>query len=561
MLKYGDISLINNGNSKSLVPRNLTYRQKESFKSDLGESDILNIINSNTIENIYSNHIYTTDITAIYANLNVINSTILYVDSISKKTSLDNPIIINNKLQITNQDGSFNYLLSSTSEFKANFLNINIPEIVIVNYLTFSNNTIKIYQPLDLSPNGIIKFGSNLQINNGSSNVITISSTTIDTLANITLLNATPNINFTTGNELIIKDTSNYIGFLNNTIKIYQPLDLSANGIIKFGSNLQINDGSFNVITIRSTTIDTSSNITLLNATPNIKFTTGNELIIKDISNYIGFLNNTIKIYQPLDLSPNGIIKFGSSNVITISSTTVDISSNITLLNTTPNIKFTTGNELIIKDTNNYIGFLNNTIKFYQQLDLTETGIIKFGTKLQIKDSSFNVITIGRNNIDTSANITFLNTTPNIKFNDSLKLYNSTFSDNSSNAILVYNTSLNDYEKKYLKKVTIGITDISMNVYFCNIINNSTDSLTFTGKIVSVSNITNSSHIIFQGYSRIINGINTVSFTTTILFSSEPTNWTIKTMRLEDTDLVIEISDNSNTTLSNWIISLESISI
>ena len=95
MLKYGDVSLINNGNSKSLVPRNLTYRQKESFKSDFGESDILNIINSNTIENIYSNHIYTTDITAIYANLNVINSTILYIDLISKKTSLENPIIIN----------------------------------------------------------------------------------------------------------------------------------------------------------------------------------------------------------------------------------------------------------------------------------------------------------------------------------------------------------------------------------------------------------------------------------------------------------------------------------
>ena len=119
---------------------------------------------------------------------------------------------------------------------------------------------------------------------------------------------------------------------------------------------------------------------------------------------------------------------------------------------------------------------------------------------------------------------------------------------------------MNDYEKKYLKKVTIGITDISMNVYFCNIINSPTNILTFTGKVISISN-TNSSHIIFQGYSRILNGINTVSFTTNILFSSDPTNWTIKTMRLENTNLVMEISDNSNTTLSNWIISLESISI
>jgi len=414
MLKYGDISLINNGNSKSLVPRNLTYRQKELFKSNIDDSEILNIINTNTIENINTNNI-----TSDNANVNIINTSILYVDLINKKTSTDNQIIINNKLQITNQDLSFNYLLSNDSIFKAKSLNIQIPEIKIEGYLDFSNNNIKFYKPLDLSANGIIKFGSNLQINNGSFNIITINSTSIDTSANINLLNNTPNIKFTTGNELIIKDTTNYIGFLNNNIKFYKPLDLSANGIIKFGSNLQINNGSFNIITINSTSIDTSANINLLN------------------------------------------------------------------------------------------------------------------------------------------------NTPEIKFNDRLKLYNTTYSDNSSNAILVYNTSSNDYEKKYLKKVTIGITDISMNVYFCNIINNSTDSLTFTGKIVSVSDISNSSHIIFQGYSRIINDTNTVFFTTNILFSSYPTNWTIRTMTIINNNLIMVISDDPiiSAKTSKWVISLESISI
>ena len=338
MLKYGDISLINNGNSKSLVPRNLTYRQKELFKSNIDDSEILNIINTNTIENINTNNI-----TSDNANVNIINTSILYVDLINKKTSTDNQIIINNKLQIINQDLSFNYLLSNDSIFKANSLNIQIPEIEIEGYL----------------------------------------------------------------------------GFSNNNIKFYKSLDLSANGMIKFGSNLQINDGSFNVITINKTTIDTSANINLLN------------------------------------------------------------------------------------------------------------------------------------------------NTPEIKFKDRLKLYNTTYSDNSSNAILVYNTSSNDYEKKYLKKVTIGITDISMNVYFCNIINNSTDSLTFTGKIVSVSDISNSSHIIFQGYSRIINGTNTVFFTTNILFSSYPTNWTIRTMTLINNNLIMVISDDPiiSAKTSNWVISLESISI
>ena len=121
MLKYGDISLINNVNSKSLVPRNLTYRQKELFKSNINDSEILNIINTNTIENINTNNIVSDN-----ANINITNSSILYVDLINKKTSTNNQIIINNKLQIINQDLSFNYLLSNDSIFKGNSLNIEI---------------------------------------------------------------------------------------------------------------------------------------------------------------------------------------------------------------------------------------------------------------------------------------------------------------------------------------------------------------------------------------------------------------------------------------------------
>jgi hypothetical protein len=373
MLKYGDISLINNGNSKSLVPRNLTYRQKELFKSNINDSEILNIINTNTIENINTNNIVSDN-----ANINITNSSILYVDLINKKTSTNNQIIINNKLQIINKDLSFNYLLSNDSIFKGNSLNIEIPNIKIKGYI-------------------------------------------IDTSANINLLNGVPNITFTTGKELIIKDTTTYIGFLNNNIKFYKPLDLSPNGIIKFGSNLQINNDSFNVITINSTTIDTIANINLLN------------------------------------------------------------------------------------------------------------------------------------------------NTPEIKFKDRLRLYSTTYLDNASNAILVYNTSFNDYEKKYLIKVTIDFNNTSRPVYFLNIMNNPFNILTFTGKIVSISqsSITNSfsSHIIFQGYSRIINGTNIVYFTTNILFSSYPINWTIMNMRIENNNLVMEILDNNPTIITNWIISLESIFI
>ena len=75
-----------------------------------------------------------------------------------------------------------------------------------------------------------------------------INSNTINSPGNLNFLNDNPFITLNTGKELIIKDTSNYIGFINNNIKVYQPLDLSANGIIKFGNNnLLIKNGNSTV--------------------------------------------------------------------------------------------------------------------------------------------------------------------------------------------------------------------------------------------------------------------------------------------------------------------------
>jgi len=82
MLKYGDISTINNGNSKSLVPRNLTYRQKELFKTTVSKTQILSTIQTSTFDipnvgNISSDN----------AVFNTTNVSILNVDLIKKKTT------------------------------------------------------------------------------------------------------------------------------------------------------------------------------------------------------------------------------------------------------------------------------------------------------------------------------------------------------------------------------------------------------------------------------------------------------------------------------------------
>ena len=78
--------------------------------------------------------------------------------------------------------------------------------------------------------------------------ITNINSNTINSPGNLNFLNDNPFITLKTGKELIIKDTNNYIGFIDNNIKVYQQLDLSINGIIKFGNNnLLIKNGNSTV--------------------------------------------------------------------------------------------------------------------------------------------------------------------------------------------------------------------------------------------------------------------------------------------------------------------------
>ena len=606
--------------------------------------------------------------TSIVTTLDLSANGLIYFNDTNKiifNNGSQNVLILNS----TDIDTSANLNLLNGSP-KISFDSSN--ELIIKdtsNYLGFFNNEINVYQPLNLSPNGIIKFDSNLYIKDGTQNIVTIKSTNIDTSANINLLNDSPNISFRNGKnftitndnsvdflsidssnyvnfygnrnfftdeenagrlrigsawgkpgiysqdtgkdlaigseskkiwigdpvfkenllidlsynpkiifkdniELIIKDSSNYLGFYNNEINVYQPLDLSCNGNIKFGSSLNFKDGSQNVVTINSTDIDSSANLNLLNGNPEITFTTGEELIIKDTSNYLGFYNNEINVYQPLDLSCNGNIKFGSSlnfkygsnNVISINSTDIDSSANLNLLNGNPEITFTTNDELIIKDSSNYLGFYNNEINVYQPLDLSCNGNIKFGSSLNLKYGSNNVISINSTDIDSSANLNLLNGTPEITFDSKLNFINNDTTDTSSNAIIIYSLGNTKYEKKYLHKVQ---TDTSTNIILKDIIDNSKNTLTFTGKISSyyaqTANIRKSANFLFDGYSRDTGSgssvINTVYFNLNTLYSDD-TNWTINSIDLSGTDLVLNIQGwPIVTTKTQWIISVESVSI
>ena len=186
---------------------------------------------------------------------------------------------------------------------------------------------------------------------------------------------------------------------------------------------------------------------------------------------------------------------------MSINSSTVDLSANLNLLNDTPSITLKSGKELIIKDSNNIIGFTNNNIKVYQPLDLTTT--------------------------------------------------------NFANAILVYSINSSIYERKYLQKFTKDSANTNNTVVtFSNIVNHTTDMLTFTGKIV-VATVNDSEHFTFSGYKN----KNNTNFTLNNLTPSSFTYINIS-MNLSEENLIITISNSYKPDINSyWIISLESINI
>jgi hypothetical protein len=377
--------------SLRLIRTNYQFKNQSTFTNKLDfikDADIVDLNLTDNLVNLEINNIAMRDgkfVLLTNKNFNPIEGSVANSIDLSANFSF-----------WTSDLSGLKQLVKITSDNVSIFNPLKIEENIIIkkNGIQFGNtNEMSIS---DISNNNYIIFSKT----NNKTSILTI----LDLSANLNLLNDTPFITLKTGKELIIKDTSNYIGFINDNIKIYQPLDLSANGIIKFGTNIKINNGTIDVISINSATIDSSANLNLLNDIPFITFKNTSELKIKDdLISYLGF-NDNIIVYQPLDLSANGIIKFGTNikinngttDVISINSATIDSVANLNLLNDTPFITLKTGKELIIKDTSNYIGFINNNIKIYQPLDLSANGIIKFGTNnLLIKNGNSSVIGSG----------------------------------------------------------------------------------------------------------------------------------------------------------------------
>ena len=560
---------------------------------------------------------------------------------------------------------------------------ISIPSVININRIQFftdlviadedknvfvqfdtSSQTMNVNKMIDLSGNGNIRFGNFINFMDLSGTIIKLTRNSIDTSANIIMRNTSPSIRVISGEMNVIDNSNNqYIGFDTNTktVKIYQPIDLSSNGTIIFGNSLNITDSSGTLVKINRTSIDTSANIILRNNNPTIKIVSGEMGIIDNSNNILAGFNtitNTIKFYQPIDLSN---IKF-PNNTLTFSDS---LNSNYLILDKPTNkvlfkkpidletIEFS-NDELLIKDLsgNNFLGFnrLTQRINFYKPTDLSgggggggigdASGIVfpndtftfsdslgsnylifdkpnskvivpklidlqnivfsEDSPKIQILSGVLDFLDISKNkyiSIDTSNQIIKINKTidlsnnGNIIFNEDLNfisnnqnilsikqnnngpilsysekiiIRNTTTNEVYANPIIKYNIiseNVNSFEKKYLAKTSIPNGTGVIQYYFRNVIDTKDEQITFKGKIISRDLENNSASFTFEGYTKYISPTNTniLEFELNALYSSDP-NWKLNSFFIYSTDLVMEVQSNQSTT-TNWVVAIESISV
>ena len=158
-----------------------------------------------------------------------------------------------------------------------------------------------------------------------------------------------------------------------------------------------------------------------------------------------------------------------------------------------------------------------------------------------------------------SSNLKFNNNSAQINYQSKLIL-SKTLNDNLP--VLSYNinsNSTNYYEKKYLLNTSIDSSGTI--ILLCkDILNSQNEQITFTGKIISRDLSNHSMHYTITGYSQYdASNNNKITYTLTTL-SSLITNWTINTITISGLDLKIILQSNQPTK-TNWLISIESISI
>ena len=388
------------------------------------------------------------------------------------------------------------------------------------------------------TPNSSLQFTSIFDITDTSNNSFVTFNTINKTISlNYPILN----LNLSTikfNPNLTIQDNNNnvfmFFDSINTSVNINKILDLSGNGIIKFGNNIIFNNGTNNILELSSTSIDTSANLSFTQANSKLTFNT------------------------------NFNVSNGANNVLNIKSTSIDTSANITFTQTNSKLIFNT-NLNVSNGANNVLNIKSTSIDTSANITFTQTNSkLIFNTNLNVNDGTNDIINIKPTSIDSSANITFLNNNPQVIYNQNLILKNTVTTEQSADPIIKYNiisTNINSFEKKYLTKTKITNGTGVVQYTFKNIIDSIGEQITFNGKVISRDSFNNSASFIIQGYTRYVSSSdkNNLNFYLNTLYSTN-SNWKINSFYINNTDLIMEVQSNQTTT-TNWVISIESISV
>ena len=187
--------------------------------------------------------------------------------------------------------------------------------------------------------------------------------------------------------------------------------------------------------------------------------------------------------------------------------------------------------------------FPKNLVYRENQFTPTTTNTLVTNSLITNTDTKFNLI---------NTNIIQKNTT------DSISISDPTLNETYVNPLIIYN----GLEKKYVAKIQIVGGTGTLSYTFKNVLNSVQEQLTFSGKIISRDANNNSASFVFVGYTKYkdINNINYLEFIVDNLYSSDPTNWSLNAFYITNTDMILVIQSKQTTT-TNWVASIETISI
>jgi hypothetical protein len=527
MLKYGNPQIISNGVSKSISPRNLTYRQKESITnitnnttSSSTSQNILSTIGGNTNTDTGTGGNTgggTTDnIVATTGDFVRLSANTLLVDIIKRRTATKNQVFVNDNLFVSDSEqlasASFSHTFSKDTNLYSGTLNIDTPVV------TFRDNVIKFNSAIKSSSN--YTFSENLNLDSAMSGFL---------FPNINETDGIPGTIGAIANNAMLFMPANYYLDFNSSLRTLSFTKYNNNYHFKndsIGNNIRFTktnynftrDSTYNKNTFNYSldsqlnSVNTISNLLNIEA-KNLALGNGDIILLNGVDFNPTNANNTpqgksfnFKFWDINNTDPLSILKIEKTKA-TFSTNIVDLNPNLTTNNTD-----TTNPKLQFKDTNSFtIGkqdFINGNVDFikFTKTENSNSGKITFLQPIDISGGSQGVSLIGPV-LDFSGNgeVFF---TDNVNFNSNnvrIVTFNKDFVSIKPELRLIGNNPFLRFSPDEFR-----ILDISNNAYV------GYDSISKTNKFYQPIDLSANGNI---SYNTAINfssrGINTMAITRT----------------------------------------------